>query len=398
MKPMLKNSATILVFVLIAMTTFVQSFVYGACFSTGGDYYSGHDSQRDDDGPDAVLSAALQDVLDSVRDSLAIAGVSAAVVGPGGWNWTGVSGRSSAVEDINRNMLFGIGSVTKTYTASLIMQYALAGALSLDDPVSTWLPATRFVDSSITVRQLLNHTSGTFNYMAHPGYNAAMMSMPETLWTAETLLGTFLAEPVSEPGVEWSYSATNYLLLGMIIEEISGSAVAAEIREHLLDPMNFRHTYLYPDEVYVTERMAHLWMALDSSGIPVDVNELLPDPPFIGLFSSVWTAGAMHATALDVARWLQGLLEGRALPMSSVREMVKPVEASGAVRYGFGIMTEEIDGTPAYGHSGGIGYSSLAFYFPDDSVAISVLCNSDTDPRPIAGALHRLVADRGRDR
>lgn len=340
---------------------------------------------------DEHLGMRLDSVLQAHRVSEGIAGVSAAVLLPDNRIWRGASGKSSDSNEISSDMLFGIGSVTKTYTAVLILKYAQGGRLSLDDPISKWLPPRRHIDSTTTVRQLLNHTAGTFNYMAHPDYYGAMLNMPDTLWTAETLLEAFLGEPVSKPGAEWGYSATNYLLLGMIIQEISGKTVAAEIRELLLDPLGLRDTYLYPDEVYSTDRMAHLWLAIDPSGVPVDVSVLLPDPPFVGLFSSVWTAGAMHATALDAARWLKALLEGQVLPMSSVKKMIEPVEASGPAMYGLGIMAEEIGGSLAYGHPGGIGYSSVVLYYPDDSVSISVLCNSETDPRPLAGALYRQL-------
>jgi D-alanyl-D-alanine carboxypeptidase len=340
----------------------------------------------------STLHANLQAVLDKYQPELDIIGISAAVVWEDGRFWTGASGQSSRDVAISEDMLFGIGSVTKTYVAALILKYDELGLLHLDDTIGDWLADIPFVDSRISVRQLLNHTSGLYNYMAHPEYNNALYAYPDTVWTALTLLDSFMDEPDSEPGQKWEYSAANYLLLGMIVERISGKSAGEEIHTRILTPLGFENTFLYPQELYDTGLMAHLWMVVDSTGTPMDLNLLVSHPPLSGLFSSVWTAGAMHATALDAAKWLAALFSGKVLSPSSISEMTRPVPESGTIQYGLGIVNEEIGGVQSLGHSGGIGYSSIVVYFPQDRISISVLCNSETDPRSITSGLYKIVA------
>jgi D-alanyl-D-alanine carboxypeptidase len=218
-----------------------------------------------------------------------------------------------------------------------------------------------------------------------------LYAFPDTVWSASALLESFLMPPVAEPGERWEYSAANYLLLGMIAEQVTDRPIAEQIRTHLLTPLGLKNSFLYPQEPYDSDRMAHLWMPLDSSGIPFDVNALFPDTPLSGLFSSVWTAGAMHATALDAARFLRALFGGEVLSKESLQTLTEPAPESGDVRYGLGIATEKLAGVEALGHSGGIGYSSVVLYIPVDRLSISVLCNSQTDPGPIATALYSAM-------
>ena len=349
------------------------------------------DSTALNEGRSVLVNDRLNLVLDSSRSSLDIVGLSAAIAWSDGRIWTAVSGRSTSEQLIRNNMLFGIGSATKTYVAALILKYVEKGLLKLDDSVANWLTDPPVDLPNITIRQLLNHTSGLYNYMAHPDYNAALYAYPDTVWSAPTLLGSFMQAPYAGPGESWHYSAANYLILGMLVEKLTGNAVHDEIQRELLQPLDLCDTYLYPQQLYDASRMAHLWMVLDSNGVPMDVNTLVGHPPHRGMFSSVWTAGAINATALDAATWLTGLFAGRLLTETSLHEMIRPVSLSGTAKYGLGIMTEEIDGVQAIGHSGGIGYSSEILYFPSDSLSIVVLCNCEADPTPIVAALYKEI-------
>ena len=333
----------------------------------------------------------LNSVLDNSRSRSDVVGLSAAVAWRNGRKWVGVSGRSTDEQPIHSNMVFGIGSATKTYVATLILKYVEKGLFKLDDPVADCLTDPPVDLANITIRQLLNHTSGLYNYMAHPDYNAALYAHPDTVWTAPILLGSFMQAPYARPGESWHYSAANYLILGMLIEKLTGNAVHDEIQRELLQPVDLSDTYLYPQQLYDAGRMAHLWMVLDSSGVRMDVNTLVEYPPHRGMFSSVWTAGAINATALDAATWLTSLFAGQIITEASLQEMTKPAPLSGTAKYGLGIMTENIEGVEAIGHSGGIGYSSEILYFPSDSLSIAVLCNCEADPMSIVAALYREI-------
>jgi D-alanyl-D-alanine carboxypeptidase len=350
-------------------------------------------SEKSGNGDERIY-VEMNRILDSCRTALGIVGISAAAVWNAGTQWTGTSGIAADERATDDSMLFGIGSATKTYIAALILKYAELGMLNLDDTLGKWVDSDIFDADRITIRQLLNHTSGLFNYMAHPDYVSALYAYPDTLWTVDALLKSFAGESNGQPGQRWEYSATNYLLLGRIIEQVSGRLAAKELRSRLLEPLGLKDTYLYPQELYDTDRMAHLWMVIDSTDLLSDINNLVRHPPLQGLFSSVWTAGAVHATAIDAAKWLSSLLTGKVLKKSSLDAMTQPALQSGSVKYGLGIMTDDINGTLAVGHSGGIGYSSLVLYFPRDSLSLAVLCNSDADPRSIVSALHAAATDR----
>lgn len=342
---------------------------------------------------DGELSGKLQSILDEYRESNNIMGISAAVTLPGDRIWLGAGGMSSETDSVSTDMLFGIGSVTKSYIAAMILKYVEEDRISLDDNLGKWLPEIDNVRQSITIRQLLNHTSGLYNYMAHPEYNAALFTYPDTLWTSDELLKSFLQEPAFEPGAGWGYSATNYILLGKIIEKISGNTVAYELKERILKPLDLENTYLYPDEIYPAERMAHLWFVVDTTGVPVDISELVSPPPLRGLFSSVWTAGAINATAEDVVKWFNALFSGRVLTDSLFRDMITASPASGDVGYGLGVMNTFLNNEPAVGHSGGIGYSSLVYYIPADSIGIAILANSHALLDQLASDLHEACLE-----
>ncbi|UCE67841.1 MAG: beta-lactamase family protein [Candidatus Zixiibacteriota bacterium] len=344
---------------------------------------------------DSELSQRLQSILDDYRETWNIKGISAAVILPENRIWLGASGMSSETDSVTSDMLFGIGSVTKSYIAALILKYVEEGKISLGDRIGRWFYDVENIDPSITIRQLLNHTSGLFNYMANPDYNTALLNYPDTLWTADELLKSFLRTPTFRPDGGWGYSATNYILLGKIIEEISGNPVAYELREKILNPLNLTDTYLYPDEIYPTERMAHLWFVIDTTGVPADINELVSPPPLRGLFSSVWTAGAIHATARDVALWLESLFNNQVLTESLFTEMITPSQRSGRIKYGLGIMTSSTNDKTAYGHTGGIGHSSLAHYIPENSICIALLCNSNARLHSLAVKLHEACINTG---
>jgi len=346
---------------------------------------------------DSELSQRLQTILDEYRESWNIKGISAAVILPDNRKWLGVSGMSSEADSITSDMLFGIGSLTNSYIAALVLKYVEEGKISLDDRIGSWFYDVENIEPSVTIRQLLSHTSGLFNYMSHPDYNAALLNYPDTLWTRGELLKSFLRKPTFKPGAGWGYSSTNYILLGMIIEKITGNPVSSELRDRILNPLGLTNTYLYPEEIYPVEKMAHLWWVIDTTGIPADINELVSSPPLKGIFSSVWTSGAIHATAEDVTLWLESLFNNRVLTESLFTEMITPSQRSGRVKYGFGIMNSSINDAPAYGHAGGIGHSSLAYYIPQDSISIALLCNSNARLQSLAVKLHRACADNEGD-
>jgi len=336
----------------------------------------------------------FQNTIDERRLQLKVPGISAAVILPDGTTWLGVSGKSSNKEAMNSAMLFGLGSVTKTYIAALILQLIEESALSVEDSVGEWIPELGQIDSNIKIRQLLNHTSGLYRYQQKPEYLAAITAQPQKIWTAREILEKFQGKHECQPGSCWGESAMDYVLLGMIVEKTTGSSVSNQLIKRFFKPLKLEHTFLYPEQKYRTEIMAHMWWDVSRSGEPVDVIAGTADLPLAGLFSSLWTSGAMLATAEDLARFAKDLFEGKVLKDNSLKEMLSPgPELYAGAHYGYSVIVDQVGGQKAYWHSGGAGYSSIYYYLPEKGLSIAVLCNLMVDPKPIALALYQAYAE-----
>ncbi len=323
------------------------------------------------------------------RQELQVPGISAAIILPDGTTWLGVSGKSSETEAMNSDMLFGLASVSKTYIAALVVQLAEEGALSVEDPIGQWITELGQIDGNITIRQLLNHTSGLYEFQRKPEYLAAIFAEPGKIWTAREIVGKFQGEPECEPGSCFRESLMDYILLGIVIEKATGTSVSQQLTERFLNPLKLEQTFLYPEQKYPAEMMAHMWWDVAGTGEPVDVVAGTGDLPLAGLFSSLWTGGSMHASAGDLARFAKGLFEGSVLGKDALEEMLSPgPELDDGAHYGYSVVIDKVNGQTVYWHPGGVGYSSIYFYFPEDGLSIAVLGNLMVDLKPIAIALH----------
>jgi D-alanyl-D-alanine carboxypeptidase len=179
--------------------------------------------------------AQLQRTLDSAVRAVPLRGASAAVVLADGRIWRGVAGFSVPGVPMDTAMRLGIGSITKSITATLLVRLAEQGRLSLDDSIGRWLPPIRHVDPAITVRQLLNHTSGVFDVTDAPGYRDSILADVNARWTPQRLLG-LLRPPLFQRGAGWSYANTNYQLAGLVAEAVGGRPLHQLVREALLAP------------------------------------------------------------------------------------------------------------------------------------------------------------------
>ncbi|KYF60066.1 hypothetical protein BE08_06780, partial [Sorangium cellulosum] len=254
-----------------------------------------------------------------------------------------------------------IGSVTKTYVAAAVLQLAHEGALDLDDPISTWITTYPGADG-ITVRQLLNHSSGIFDYTEDEELRLAAMADPARAWSPEEIVAAAAAhDPYFAPGAGWHYSSTNYILLGMIIEAATGEGVAGVIRDRLLEPNALSSTSFDGEEPIAGE------LARGYTGDGTDMTSVIhPSLP--------WSAGALVASAGDIARWAVALYGGAALDPGSLAEMLAGPVPTGVEGQGYGLGTlvigREVLGVPAFGHDGGApGYATMMLYYPEQQAA-----------------------------
>jgi D-alanyl-D-alanine carboxypeptidase len=341
---------------------------------------------------DDQISKQLQAVLNEQRHLHGIPGISAVLISPENKIWIGVDGYSSGEDSIKPEMVFGLGSVTKIYFATIVMQLVEKGRLSLDSSIKQWLPDDMpFIDNSITIRQLLNHTSGLYRYQGSPKwFREVIDTNTNKIWSPKEIVDSFAEKPICNPGICWGESPFDYILLGMIVEKITGKKAADVLTDFIISPLGLKNTSLYPDETDQSGKFAHFWWDVDHSGKLTDVFPEGSKVPLAAMFSSAWTSGAIISTAEDLAIFTKALFENRVLSKISLKQMVTPIQIGNSPEYGFSVVVDTIDKKKVYWHTGGIGYASVFFYVPDDRLTIAVLCNLMVDPKPVAVALYNI--------
>lgn len=344
-----------------------------------------------------VPRAALNERLDQLRERLQVPGVSVAIRWDDGRVWLGASGmaNTAAATPVTPDTGFGYASVSKTYTGAVILQLVEEGLIGLDHSAARWLPAAK-LDPRITIRMLLDHTSGLTDFFFNPTIDRRLLAAPDATWTAGQALA-LLPPGGSLPGKQFRYSNTNYLLLGLVVEAATGQSLADDVRTRLLDPLGLNATWVQVDEAPLRPlATAYRLVAKGGTLVPVMVSPSSDVSPFRAVVTAAGGAGQMAGTANDAARWMQALVTGDVLQRETRRAVLADAEATRLLGfpYGLGIQVVTLDGQTAIGHSGRyLGVRSVVRYLPGERLAIAVLTNqSAVDPARIAASLLQLVS------
>jgi len=261
--------------------------------------------------------------------------------------------------------IYEIGSVTKQFTAASILLLQEQGKLSVDDELTKYLPDYPTQGRRITIRRLLNHTSGIKGYTEMPEFGPLMgQHLPK-----DSLVSLFSKRPFDfEPGENQVYNNSAFFLLGLIIEKVTGMTYADFVQQKLFGPLGMTSSR-YCDEQLIQKKRAH---GYDAAPNGLMVKRYLDQQwPF--------AAGSLCSTAGDLITWLRALHGGRVLSAASYREMTTPGKLNDGtpIRYGMGIQLTKIAGHRAIHHGGGInGYVTGTAYFPDDTLSVVVLINT----------------------
>lgn len=318
--------------------------------------------------------------------------VSAALVrvSENGKDWTAAAGYRDMVSRKPADAAghFRIGSVTKTFVATVVLQLADEGKLSLDDPVAGHLPGALPEGSTITVRQVLQHTSGLFDYAGAgiPGWSARDFRPVESLYdqTPQELLAVGLSRPpyFKTPGTGWRYSNTNYVVAAMLIEKLTGGSYAEAIKARILRPLGLRHTFLPGHGKSMPRPHARGYAAYN--GEIVDATRINP--------SLEYGAGEMISTTADLTRFFDALMGGKLTSASALKQMRTTRAAGEGMGYGLGLQEFQLTcGKSVYGHSGGIfGYLTYALR-SDEGRTLVISANPYTGQVP-ADALPKALA------
>lgn len=345
--------------------------------------------------------AAAQRLLDSLLAATGAPGATLGLALPDGRVLALASGMSdtSTRRPMSTDDRLLQGSVGKTYVAAVAMQLVGEGALDLDAKVSRYLgdlPWWSRVPNAadVTVRQLMTHTSGIVRYEFNPVVAKQLRDEPMRAWTPAERLAVLLDQPAPfAAGQGWEYSDTNYILLGMIIERLTGMEYYDALRRRILVPLALRNTipsdrpelpgvangYAGPKNELGGYDASVVQRTETAGGGAGGISRLAVNPQF------EWTGGGIASTSADLARWGKLLYEGRAIDSALVRQMVAaavPARLGRDVKYGLGVIVRATALGPAWGHSGFFpGYATEMLYFPATRVAVAVQVNR-TDPYP----------------
>jgi D-alanyl-D-alanine carboxypeptidase len=365
----------------------------------------------------------LQHVIDSFQNNPSspfIGGMSVAIKVDGLAEWKGATGYAARNVDENNNLMAGgtpfkvntlsrIYSVTKTFTGPLVLELANEGAFKLDDLISKYIPVNAInpgLNSNVTIRQLLAHESGYSDFTDEINLQIAVAAQPTHIWTPYEMLSFVHQEnPV---GSIRKYSSTNYVLLGAIIEAVTGKPVQDFYRNRFFNPLGLKSMYFDVREANPTKRVLAAPHDNISPFNPVFLQTgqpTFPDAytnisrfPYTAISSLGFTGGAIISDVQDVADWSSDLFSGRATGkkvLNTMLQSISPVPDEDGDRLGYGvILPKKISGTyDFYGHDGNApGYRSVMFFQPDKKLTLVIITNYyGADIYAIAKALYNVV-------
>jgi D-alanyl-D-alanine carboxypeptidase len=343
----------------------------------------------EDGGGARSFDQTLQQMQETLEKILAENGIPGAIVyvevpGEGKWEATLGLADVEAGEPMDLANKFRVGSITKTFTSTVILQLVDEGLISLDDTLASLAmePAVPGA-GEITVRMLLNHTSGLYEYTADEDFQELQGEDPLRKWAPAELVALAAEnEPYFPPGEGWQYSNTNFVLQGMIIEQVTGNPLEEELASRITGPLGLAETIL-PAQPEMSGEYSHGYVYAkdlgdaEDGGVDglVDVTDAF-DP------SWAWAAGAMVSDLEDLKVWVKALAEGDLLSEGLQRERLTTVEAWQGSDYGLGIA--EYEGF--WGHPGDLpGFSSAMMYNPDSGVTIILNLNKNPNDIDFAG-------------
>jgi D-alanyl-D-alanine carboxypeptidase len=288
-------------------------------------------------------------------------------------SWQGASG--VAVLQPRRRMRprehFRVASVTKTFVATVVLQLVAEGRLGLDDTVERRLPGLLPQGRRITVRQLLNHTSGLYDYLDDPHARARFVGDVHPRQT----VAIAASRPLRfAPGTSWAYSNSGYQILGLMIERATGEPLRRVLALRIFAPLGLRHTSFEPPP-RLREQVAHGYtspggQAPSARDRPRDVTQNADD--------GTWADGAIVSNVDDLARFYSALLKGRLLRRGLLHEMQRTVPTDFGVRAGLGLFRMRLPCGYAWGHGGGMaGYLTLVLASKDGSHVVVMAANGD---------------------
>lgn len=315
---------------------------------------------------DPSVESQVQDALDTAVADNNVPGAVLALGDPDGNSriWTSGFANLETGQTMSEDLYFAIGSATKSYTATIVLQLVDDGLIELDEPIGTYLPGLIPRENQITIRHLLEMRSGLGAYELNPEFLKLMEPDPLRACTPEELVG-FSLDNTTEPGLEFHYTNVNYFILGLLVEKVTGSSFSDELKRRILQPLGMAHTFLRT-EMEMPSPFAHGYQYAEGEVV---------DGTFSIHPSLYWTAGAIVSTAADQLIWAKALIEGRLLSPESHAEQFMTKPASSRIgSYGLGVMNM----FGLLGHGGNLNNLYTSFVGRYHGYDFAILVNGQT--------------------
>jgi len=346
------------------------------------------------------LRTALQAKLDEWHKAGSFPGATFGVVLANGESFglaVGFSDRETKTPMMPTDRMLA-GSVGKTFAAATALQLIKEGKIGLDDKIEKYLGREPWFSrlpnaKDITVRQLMNHTSGLVRYEFKEQFTKDLTANPEKVWKPAELVAYLLDEkPPFEAGKGWDYSDTNYIVLGMIIEKVTGRKFYDEASRRVLKPLKLTNTI--PQD---GSRLKGVVQGYAGSSNPFGGKDaMIEDGKFVINPQFEWTGGGYASTAQDLARWAKMIYEGKAFSPDLLPQVLDGVSApmlGRETKYGLGVIIRKTPVGTSYGHSGFFpGYMTDMMYFPERKVAVAVQVNTSVG-RSLGKPLSRILVE-----
>jgi D-alanyl-D-alanine carboxypeptidase len=343
----------------------------------------------------ADYTTRLNTVFDSTCKLLQLKGAVGAVRLPDGRLWQRAYGVSHDQVPITTDMALTIGSNTKTYVAALALKLQEKGVLSLNDTIGKWIKNKPYVNGKVTLRQLLNHTSGFGDFSYNPAFIEAIKADVNRVWQPEEAYPYF-TPPVAMPGKGYEYSDQNLVLAGLVIKAATGKPVEVSMRELVLGPQNLKNTVYYPFE-NTSLQMPHSWSADYSDNGQLEDLDATYGYSRKAFCSADNAAGGMVSTAEENVAFWDALMTGKIISQSSLAQM-QEFGPTGNPGQSYGLCVSQtinrFNGRTILWHSGYVpGSVNDNAYDPQSGVAIAVLTNQDKLIAfdPVLAALHKVT-------
>jgi D-alanyl-D-alanine carboxypeptidase len=345
------------------------------------------------------LTAALQAGLDELTAHKDIPGATLAVVLPDERKICLASGTA----DIEKKRKMTpkdrmlSGSIGKTYLVPIILQLEEENKLKIDDPVKKYFKGEAWYSqlpngNDLTLRMLLNHTGGIPEYVAKEALWSDVKKFPDKTWEPMDRLKYILGDnPVNAAGKGWSYADTNYIILGMIIEKITGNTYYRELDKRILKPLELHHTT--PSDRRKLTGLVQGYSRLEapfhiSGKVILDNGEYIFNPQL------EWTGGGLVTTSTELALWAKWLYEGKILSRKALEKMLTVVKTGQGFDYGLGVIASNFDFGITYGHTGfAPGYNSVMMVVPAYKFSIALQFNCDNVSRVLNKSRHDTAAE-----